>query len=105
MAGISQMTEREKLKAAKAWLLERLYTPSSPANTALKAVEDAIAALPKTKMIEVWHVEYVVAGLPQISIRMTKADAERSASPSNTLTCSCVRVTGPHMHEVPDDRT
>ena len=94
------MTEREKLEAAKAWLQKCLY-PESPAETALKAVEAAIAALPKTKMIEVWHVEYVVAGLPQISIRMTKAEAEMSAIPSNTLTCSCVRITGPHRHEVP----
>jgi hypothetical protein len=59
--------------------------------------------LPRTKMQEVWHVEYVLGVVPGASVCLTRDEAERWASQlrSDQMDHLCVRVTGPHLHEMP----
>lgn len=63
----------------------------------------ARAQLPRTKMIDQWHVEYVCNGVLGIVPRPTLREAEYTALNARTMGDQCVRVTGPHQHLVPDD--
>lgn len=69
-----------------------------------------------TKVIEVWHVEYAVCGgsgqpwLPAIYSALTEAEAETHAQSIQnrrigfepaTAMFRCVKVSGPHTHEIP----
>ena len=70
------------------------------------AVRDAVIAaarstLPKTKEIEVWHVEHFVSGTPAITVRLSADGATTTATYARELGDQCVRVTGPHKHLVP----
>ena len=66
------------------------------------AAEAHLATLPKTKMVEVWRTEYAEGGKPYAGQFHTKEDADHYA---RTLArwpkIACIRVTGPHMQEVP----
>ncbi len=59
---------------------------------------------PKTKTVEVWHVEFAASGNPVCYVYLTKGDADDEA---NALTAcaahTCIHVTGPHKQEVPND--
>lgn len=61
---------------------------------------------PKTKMVDVWRVEYVkripgTADDPCAITYLNRADAERRAAELPDFYCTCVRVTGPHQQEMP----
>lgn len=68
-----------------------------------KAAEAHLATLPKTKMVEVWRVEYAacIGGtwFPECAARNTREQAETFvlALPHDSM----ARVTGPHQQEVP----
>ena len=67
--------------------------------------ERYLDTLPKTKMVEVWHVEYVTNGLPAIGLYKSYPDAERWAVGAAGLAyIACIRVTGPHQQMVPDEQ-
>lgn len=77
---------------------------------ALIAAEAHLATLPKTKMVEVWRVEWAILSqtrgwLPQ-QRGETREDADawvdklREADKYGN-SVSCIRVTGPHQQEVP----
>lgn len=55
---------------------------------------------PKTKTVEVWHVEYVLRGVPQIRVCGDERTAKGYLLPHEDF--QCIRVTGPHKHEVPN---
>lgn len=67
----------------------------------------AESTLPKTKTVEVWHVEYAVkrhhGGIAHgIVVTETRSQADEAANNHRRNGASqCVRVTGPHQHEVP----
>jgi len=68
----------------------------------LEAAAAHLATLPKTKEVEVWHVEYCNGCYPIAAVHTTRATAETQAEDLRSrLYCSCVRVTGPHKHVVP----
>lgn len=67
---------------------------------AQKAYAEYVAK-PKTKKIDVWHVEYVCHGLPGIMLRNTREEAERTAYHALEMGDKCVCITGPHSREVP----
>lgn len=56
---------------------------------------------PKTKTIEVWHVEHCVEGVPAVTVRLTRASADRTAENARDLGDTYIHVTGPHTQEVP----
>lgn len=68
----------------------------------LDAARAHLETLPKTKMVDVWHVEWVAWTYPdpQIDIILDKISAENHALVKRN-NFRCVRVTGPHKHEVP----
>lgn len=84
---------------------------------ALKAVVDDAAAestLPRTKTVEVWHVEFVDMRLeigdgpyPHVNCHKRESSARgRAIELSNSKRdgvpmYTCIRVTGPHQQEVP----
>lgn len=67
----------------------------------------AESTLPKTKMVETWHVEYAFKGTtpwaPMVSLEDSKADADKTAAEfaADPEYYSCIRVTGPYQQEVP----
>lgn len=67
----------------------------------------AESTLPKTKMVEVWHVEYTVwthenVWEPRVEVCGDKVIAEaRAIHKRNINRQSAIRVTGPHLQEVP----
>lgn len=58
-------------------------------------------AAPKTKTVEVWHVEHCVEGVPTVTVRLTKENADCSARNAASVGDTCIRVTGPHKQEAP----
>lgn len=67
------------------------------------AAEAHLATLPRTKMVEVWHVEYASNGVPSIVPFRSRDDAESWMKGATGLAyVACIRVTGPHQHEVPE---
>lgn len=67
-----------------------------------KAAQAHLGTLPKTKMVEVWHVEWV-SSLKDLNVWVCadKVIAEARALKLKDNDAECVRVTGPHSHEVP----
>lgn len=68
------------------------------------AAEAHLAALPKTAMVAVWHIEFASYGKPVIWTRTDRGDADSAAADMRkvgTDQYQCVRVTGPHRQEVP----
>lgn len=66
-------------------------------------VEHARDSLPKTKMVQVWHIHWSSTnGKPQIDLREEPSAAEARASYLRESCGSpCVSITGPHQQEVP----
>jgi len=95
------MTDRAALER----ILNKVPCTLNSAETA--ALYDAARAhldtLPKTKMVERWHVEWVSAssGDSYIDVRPTADEAAEEAAHRKSQDMRCVRVTGPHQHEVP----
>ena len=71
-----------------------------------RIAEDAETA-PKTKEVEVWHVEYVSrpngAWAPALELRFSPGMAEARANLLREMPAEyrCIRVTGPHKQTVP----
>jgi hypothetical protein len=101
----------EKLRAAVAEFgdnnnVSRTHRYSSVCLTteAYDTILDAAKSLlPKTKMVECWDAEcYTASGNPHVARHETKLAAEAKAEEWKTrYIATLVRVTGPHMHEVP----
>jgi hypothetical protein len=73
----------------------------------LWAARIQLAGMPHTEEVERWHVQYVLDGELMVKVFETQTGAETEAvrmrevrSPVKNI-YSCVRVTGPHKHEVP----
>lgn len=69
----------------------------------LRLRDAAESTLPKTKMVETWHVEAVAHdNEPAIFVRLTEVAASNLAASFHGVGhWSCIRVTGPHQQEVP----
>lgn len=84
--------------------------PGSYGECSVRELRRVIAAaestLPKTKMVEVWHVEYALhSRCPAIYLFNEKETADKQAVFMQKHAAEhgwhCIRVTGPHMQEVP----
>ena len=110
---MSEEKLREAIKAVRSEVssleASNLGPWKSRSDTLRLLCDAAESTLPKTKMVEVWHVEYVDAETlyPAVDVRRDRdngtfgaeARAERlRKQPSKYL---CIRVTGPHQQEVP----
>lgn len=105
------MTDHDKLREAINNMrgLRRFYMPDTQAavDTVLAAAE---STLPKTKMVEVWRVEYA-EHIHKVEWRarvrgpfLARCDADNEAVMMAKLFSAeyaCIRVTGPHQQEVP----
>lgn len=70
----------------------------------LDAARAHLSALPPPiKFIETWHVEYWSrqSRHPETQVRLSQTNAEYEADFRRADGQLCVRVTGPHQHEVP----
>lgn len=90
---------REAIRQMKMWM------PKHPAavwaNAVLAAAE---STLPKTKMVEVWRVEWCAGQQPHSQTFLWRDTADHVAENlRGHRECSCIRVTGPHMQEIPCD--
>ncbi len=105
------MTDHDKLREALQHV-HRVFANQGGCTVAvmaddLRILRDAAeSTLPKTKMVEVWRVEFAGAamGLPYIEQDRTREEAEQQARKRRSEGATCVKVTGPHMQEVPDGR-
>jgi hypothetical protein len=97
----------EALRASRAVIphrpLDNNYIIGGGVLAILRAAAEAhLAALPKTKMVEVWHVEWALNDQPMLHLHLSEADARASAKfIAGEEHRTCVRVTGPHQQEVP----
>lgn len=68
----------------------------------LKILAAAESTLPKTKMVNYWLVEYARYGEPGIIRYGSGLEADNSAAEMRRGDhLACIRVTGPHLQEVP----
>lgn len=67
----------------------------------IKASKAHLSTLPRVKEVEVWHVESVLHGCTRVSVRSAQDLADNLAVLYREDGHSCVRVTGPHKHQVP----
>lgn len=109
------------LRTLKA-MLARPLMPEEPTPAALKVMKDAWSATtplengyaseyralyahltaPKTKEVEVWHVEFANNhGCAYVSVRSSRDLAENLAELYRQHGHTCIRVTGPHKQKVP----
>lgn len=104
------MTDHDKLRGivrqahafidgARIGSMERYLTASD----LLLLADAAESTLPKTKMVEVWRVEWAGAGnsIPMIEQFGALLEAEDFANGRRVAGRKCIRVTGPHQQEVP----
>ncbi len=57
---------------------------------------------PKTKEVEVWHVEYAnTLQMAALALRDNKILADDEANRLHCMGMTCIRVTGPHKQTVP----
>lgn len=104
---MSDTIDRAKLGAAINFL--RTYNgKASQWNTVLAAAEAHLATLPRTKMVNTWRVEFAERQpsddwLPGSHTFTSKEQADEYEASLKALRPSlrCIRVTGPHSHEVP----
>lgn len=106
------MSEHEKLREAITW--GRAYHAAAyvslKSNHLAVLVAAAESTLPKTKMVEVWRLEYAHRGIPCAEVYQAKHHADGRAAElkanrdgsREVPAFSCIRVTGPHQQEVPD---
>lgn len=108
-AGMAASMDRAALEKA---LSETAWSPTEMGCRSVKvepfsvihaAARAHLATLPRTKMVERWHVEWVSAssGDSCIDVRPTADEAAEEAAHRKSQDMRCVRVTGPHQHEVP----
>lgn len=112
-AGMAASMDRAALEEAIEWATTELATfmavpahniqMARKAHCLVAAARAHLATLPRTKMVEVWHVEFVSAdtGAIYVNVHSTEEDAATEAAQRKIRKCLCVRVTGPHQHEVP----
>lgn len=101
-------SDRERLTAALARYDNIPKDWCSDTKTIVAAARkhlDALPAAPKTKIVEVWHVEFfnVSNRMPCVTVYTAQKDAESHADAYAHIgsTFACIRVTGPHRQEVP----
>lgn len=102
---------REAIKTVRQFANARYRHAGESFDPMLHLLCDAAeSTLPKTKMVEVWRVEWVQYETPKAFSQSEGdgADSKRWAEDrANWLGSSlrggyrCIRVTGPHMQEVP----
>ena len=95
------MSDQENLRDAIKWARSHAAVfgsvqPSYP----LLLADAAESTLLRTKMVEVWRVEFAHGSVPHV-YHFTKEDEARSWERSPPHCYSCIRVTGPHMQEIP----
>ena len=67
------------------------------------AAEAHLATLPRTRMVEVWRVEWAQASHPFCVQQESQSAADEYAEIVRTwIDASCIRVTGPFQQEVPE---
>jgi hypothetical protein len=67
-----------------------------------RAAECHLMTLPNSEMVEVWHVEHCArTGTPFVAVVKDSVIAEGRALSFREEGYVCVRITGPHSHEVP----
>ena len=93
------MTDHQRLRNALDYV--KRFPNADPAYARIIAAAES--TLPKTKFVDVWHVEAVwkETGVPSIGTYSSLAEAHASLPSFLEKYWSCVRVTGPHKHEVP----
>lgn len=87
----------------------RAIMVTCPAEQALvcDAAEAHLSTLPKTKEVDVWHVNYAVrrdSGGVSLGCIVTETPAQAEDSAANLQrggVSECIRVTGPHRQTVP----
>jgi hypothetical protein len=98
---------REAIRLLRAYFNnERGLTIPADEMTSREAMEVvtevAERTLPRTKEVEVWHVEYVLLpNLPAVNVYRTHREAQQLANGFKDPVAQCVRVTGPHKQQVP----
>lgn len=105
------LADHDKLREAiKAWRNERFSDRFSILKAGLDIILDAAeSTLPRTKMVEVWRVEYArkYAGRwhAEMAQRLNEADAAEVVLELGRRQdiYDSFRVTGPHQQCVPDD--
>jgi hypothetical protein len=103
------MTDQEKLREEIKKLrdLNRVYYVDGRPNLSPGTyfISEEHATLPRIKMVEVWRVEYCRNFNPEIRNfqhqHIAQAFADVLPDEPKGPTFSCIRVTGPHMQEVP----
>ena len=103
------MSEHEKLRSA----IERVLAITGPnaSDDLYRICKAAESTLPRTKMVEVWRVEYAkrwptfdgAEWMPCVYQYMSRSMADDTATgiAKDAWPKTCIRVTGPHMQEVP----
>lgn len=95
----------EKLEKA----LAAFPSPCGPLAVIMEAARAHLSTIPRVKEVEVWHVEWTDNGSPTSEwkarlsgpfLSVANADA-CAAGLSACKTVGCVRVVGPHKHQVP----
>ena len=99
-------------------VLEKMWWATAPngshcdvARATYRALYDHYTA-PRTKTVEVWRVEAAFKGdaeaneawLPVTRTYMNERSARAAAGDFTLPNWRCIRVTGPHQQEVPDDQ-
>lgn len=78
------------------------YWASCPREVLHTIIAAAESTLPKTKLVEIWRVEFAQDKNPHSASFGSRHDADVYAQ---TVSCwpatACIRVTGPHEQEVP----
>lgn len=99
------MIDHAKLREAIAELrlFARHWPDHDPSKARTLSVCDAAeSTLPKTRMVEVWRVEYATNGVPGIVSFVTRTGADDWVNGAKGLAyISCIRVTGPHQQSIP----
>lgn len=103
------MTDRAELEGAIAFYEGNAWqwtlAEAEAVGVLARAARAHLETLPKTKMVEVWWVECAINGSPHICCTSTRKDADEIAQSyaqkSDIAVFTCVKITGPHLHEVP----
>ena len=102
------MTDHDKLREAIKFISGFWAEGSEVQRQSRIIIAAAESTLPRTKMVEVWRVEWAerhhVTGdwLPHSKDWVTQEVVENMAIElRERLDCACIRVTGPHRQEVP----
>lgn len=105
------MTDAKKLREAISFYRCGHFLTNGQNEHLAVILDAAESTLPKTKMVEVWHVEWMhqPPNFPceyHVTVHKTEAAARDDAKrmrehPTNHGQWVCIRVTGPHEHEVP----